>query len=125
MLANSKVSPTLPVVDLERAKDFYANKLGLTEEKGTGMDDAIFAAGDGTKVYLYKRAQTKADNTACGFEVSNIEEEVANLKSKGVVFEKYDFPGLKTDENGIATIGTIKSAWFKDTEGNILAVNQM
>lgn len=124
MLANAPIITTLPVVDLERAKDFYKNKLSLTE--GSSMAGGVsFLAGNGTGIFLYQRAQTKADNTAASFQVSNIEEEVKQLKDKGVVFEQYDFPGLKTNDEGIATMEGTKSAWFKDTEGNILALTQM
>jgi len=57
-----------------------------------------------------------------GWKVENIEEVVEALRERGVVFEQYDLPGLKTDEQGIAAIGPSKSAWFKDTEGNILSI---
>ncbi len=125
MLTNAPVAPTLPVVDMERAKQFYTEKLGL--KLSSAQDDVggmMFDCGEGTKLFLYQRGQTKADNTAASFKVDNVEAEVAELRGKGVVFEEYDFPGLKT-ENGIATIGKTKGAWFKDTEGNILAVTEM
>ena len=80
--------------------------------------------GKGTMLYLYQRAATKADHTVAAFNVDNIESEVKELKAKGIVFEEYDMPGLKT-VNSIATLGSMKSAWFKDTEGNILGLSQM
>lgn len=67
---------------------------------------------------------TSASQTVAGFNVDNIENEVGELKGRGVVFEEYDMPGMKT-VNGIATLNGSKSAWFKVTEGNILAINQM
>ena len=73
---------------------------------------------------LYKRAATKADNTAAGFLVDDLEATMKELRAKGVKFEEYDFPGLKT-VNGIATTDGEKGAWFKDTEGNILALAEM
>lgn len=123
MLANSPVAAILPAVDLERAKKFYEEKLGLQPIDAPGLGGAMFACGQGTQLYLYQRdAGTRADHTVAGWKVDNIEEVVQALRERGVVFEQYDLPGLKTDERGIATIGSAKSAWFKDTEGNILSI---
>ena len=124
LLTNSPVIPTLPVVDLQRAVSFYKDKLGLAVEKSMA-GGVIIKCGEGTKLLLYQRAQTKADNTAAGFSVENLVETIKELKDKGVVFEQYDLPGLKTNEDGIVDDGTTKSSWFKDTEGNIIAVTQM
>jgi len=124
MLTDAPVIPTLPVVDLQRAISFYKDKLGLAVEQAM-KGATIIRCGEGTKLFLYQRAQTKADNTAAGFSVKDIEKTIKELKDKGVVFEQYDLPGLKTNEDGIADDGSTKSAWFKDTEGNILAINQM
>lgn len=124
MLSKAPVTPTLPVVDLNRARKFYAETLGLKEIGEDGLGGVFYECGKGTKLYIYQRSTpTKADNTACDFEVENLEAEMAELRSKGVVFEEYDMPGLKT-ENGVATMGNYKSAWFKDPEGNILAIGQ-
>ncbi len=65
------------------------------------------------------------DHTEAAFDVDEIEREVGELKERGVQFESYDMPGLKTDENNIAAMNGAKSAWFKDTEGNIIAIVQM
>lgn len=124
MLANAKASATLPVVDMERARKFYGETLGLRETPLDAPGHAKFEAGGGTSVIIYQRAPTKADNTAVEFWVDDLEAEMAELRSKGITFEEYDFPGLKT-ENGVATLGNSKGAWFKDTEGNILALGQM
>lgn len=88
-------------------------------------DGALFEAGRGSQLYLYQRAPTKADHTAATFTVENIEQVVDDLAARGVVFEQYDMGELKTDARGIATFGPIKSAWFKDTEGNILGIVSM
>jgi catechol 2,3-dioxygenase-like lactoylglutathione lyase family enzyme len=124
MMNNAVIYPTLPVVDLERAKKFYEGKLGL---KVIGEDlspGAMLQAGGGTSLYIYQRAATKADHTAAAFTVKDVEAAVKELKAKGVVFEDIDMPGIKT-VGGIATMGDMKGAWFKDTEGNILAVTSM
>jgi hypothetical protein len=86
----------------------------------------MFGAGEGTMLYVYQRGPTKADQTVASFKVENIEAHVKELRAKGVKFEEYDIPamGIKT-VGGIAAMGKTKSAWFKDTEGNILALDQM
>jgi predicted enzyme related to lactoylglutathione lyase len=116
------------VVDLNRAKRFYETNLGLklaavnNDNDASGM--AIFECGNGTRMELYQRGPSKADHTVATFEVSNIEEEVNALRGKGVVFEEYNLPEIKT-QNGIATQGSVKAAWFKDSEGNILCIHQI
>jgi len=126
MLSSAVVGPTLPVADLKRAEDFYTSKLGLKVIQEDSAGGALLEAGNGSRLYLYKRAPTKADHTVASFNVEDVEAEVRDLKNKGIQFEDYDIPqmGIKTVE-GIATMDGMKGAWFKDTEGNILAVTQM
>jgi predicted enzyme related to lactoylglutathione lyase len=126
MLANSMVAPTLPAVDLKRARGFYEGKLGLKVVMEDPSPGIMIQAGKGTMLYVYQRAATKADHTVASFAVDDVEAEVKALKAKGVKFEDYDIPsmGIKT-VNSIATMGKEKSAWFKDTEGNILALMQL
>jgi predicted enzyme related to lactoylglutathione lyase len=108
---------------MDRAKSFYEEKLGL--KATSGPDGLRFECGQGTVLALYEHgAPTKAEHTVAAWEVENVEETVQGLGARGVVFEQYDLPGLKTDEQGIATVGTGRGAWFKDTEGNILSVYQ-
>lgn len=124
MLANSRVAVVMPAVDMERAKRFYKEKLGL-RAVDMGEGGVMFECGQGTQLALYLReTPTKADHTAAAFTVDNVEEVVRGLREKGVVFEQYDLPGIKTDEQGIAVMEGVKGAWFKDTEGNILSVVQ-
>jgi predicted enzyme related to lactoylglutathione lyase len=123
MLADSPVGAVLPAVDLERAKKFYEQKLGLRASDASMPGMLMFECGEGTEIMLYQRdTATKADHTVAGWQVDDIEATVQALRESGVVFEQYDMPGLKTDERGIATMGSIRSAWFKDSEGNILSV---
>lgn len=124
MLSNAKVHPTLSAVNLERAKKFYVEKLGLKVIGTDPSPGAMLEATEGSLLYLYERGVTKADHTVASFTVGDVEGQVAELKKNGVSFEEYDTPDLKT-VNGVATIGEIKAAWFKDTEGNILAVTNM
>lgn len=124
MLNTMPVSAVLPAMDLTRAKDFYETKLGLTATP-MGEQTVIFMAGEGTKLVVYLKPEgTKAEHTVAGFNVTDLAQLVKDLEAKGVKFEDYDMPGLKTVDH-IADFGPIKSAWFKDTEGNILALNQM
>jgi predicted enzyme related to lactoylglutathione lyase len=128
MLTNSPIRPTIPVVDLNRAKRFYETTLGLKPVPDNNDDDAasgiaVFECGNSTLIELYQRGPSKADHTVATFEVSNIEDEVNTLRGKGVNFEEYDMPEIKT-QNGIATQGSVRAAWFKDSEGNILCIHQ-
>jgi predicted enzyme related to lactoylglutathione lyase len=127
MLTNSPIRPTIPVADLNRAIKFYEITLGLKpvpDNNETTPGIAVFECGNSTLIELYQRGPSKADHTVATFEVSNIEEEVNVLRGKGVNFEEYDMPEIKT-QNGIATQGSVKAAWFKDTEGNILCIHQI
>ena len=120
MLLNSMAVATLPAVDLHRAKQFYTGKLGLhiTEESDAML---MLHTESGTDIVLYKREPTKADHTVVTFSVENVETEVKKLKSKGIKFEEYDVPGIKT-VNSVADWGNDRMAWFKDSEGNILGL---
>lgn len=123
MLNQARVMPTIPVVDLDRAMKFYETKLGLRPAGPATPDGIMYECGGDTRIFLYPRAPTKADHTVASFVVDDLEAAVKALRARGIVFEEYDFPGLKT-VGGIATLRTEKAAWFKDTEGNILAVSQ-
>ncbi len=127
MLKNARVNAALPAKDLARARAFYAEKLGLTpvREGPEGLASFLFyevAAGD--RFLIYQTAGTPSgQHTQMGFEVDDIAGEVKDLRGRGVVFEEYDSPGLKTVD-GIAEAGGATSAWFKDSEGNMIAVVQ-
>jgi len=124
-MKSTRLTPTLPVVDLERAKRFYVDKLGfkvVMEDPSPGA--LLQTEGTCGNLYIYQRAPTKADHTVAGFTVEDVEATVKELREKGIVFEEYDLPNLKTT-NGIFSMNGYKAAWFKDTEGNILAVSNM
>ena len=117
-------STTLPVVDLDRAKRFYGEKLGLTEA-GESAGNPVFRVRDGGTIELVCRKQpTRADHTVVTFEVDDIEQAVQDLEGRGVRFEDYHQDDLQTDEHHIARLGQQRAAWFKDTEGNILCIHQ-
>jgi catechol 2,3-dioxygenase-like lactoylglutathione lyase family enzyme len=123
MLNDSPVMPTIPVTDINKAIDFYANKLGLVRDAmAVERDSALFDAGEGTMLYLYQRPPSHAEHTLASFKVKNLEQIMAELSQKGVVFEHYDMPGLKTDEKGVVSKEGMKACWFKDPDGNILGM---
>lgn len=121
MLADAKAFATLPAENLERALKFYTEVLGL-KLRNSDAGNAMLDAGEGSQIFMYQRARTKAEHTALSFAVADIEATVKDLIEKGVAFEQYDFGEIKTNHLGIAEIGPTKSAWLIDTEGNIIAI---
>ncbi|WP_347110767.1 VOC family protein [Paenarthrobacter sp. S56] len=126
MLKDQQVAAVLPAQDLKRARGFYSEKLGLEPDNPDADDNLQYRCGDGTGFLLYETPNAgTARNTQMGWMVDDVAATVEELRGKGVTFEDYDFPGLKT-ENGIATMPDgSAAAWFLDTEGNILSLNQM
>jgi catechol 2,3-dioxygenase-like lactoylglutathione lyase family enzyme len=122
MLGDTNVQPMLPVKDLEAAKKFYEEKLGLKrvgEEPGAAL---VYQSGNGTLcVYLSRFAGTN-QGTAALWEVGDVEGTVKELKDKGVSFEHYDNLPETTRTDDIHRAGDIVVAWFKDPDGNILSV---
>src|SRR5688572_1955032 len=118
MLSTAPIRAYIPASNISRARKFYEQTVGLTpkEEFAGGV---IYECG-GAEVFMYptRNAGTSAASQAF-WQVEDVEAEVAELKARGVVFEEYDMPGMAM-KNNIATAGGAKTAWFKDTEGNIL-----
>lgn len=124
MLNQAKAYATIPVADLGRAKQWYEEKLGL--KPAAEMEGgALYETGGGSRFVLYPTDHAgQAPQTVMTFEVADVVAEVKDLKGRGVVFEEYDSPGMKTVDS-IATMGSIKGAWLRDGDGNILGVVQM
>jgi len=131
MFEDSKVAARIPVQDLQGARSFYAEKLGLEpgEERPGGL---LYRCGEGEFVLFESAGAASGEHThhtQMGWEVEDIEATVEWLRGREVVFEEYDFPGLRT-VNGIAEVrdseGNLfgKGAWFKDSEGNLLGIGQ-
>jgi len=123
MLQKSPMYAYLPARDVTRARRFYEDKLGFTpkEEVAGGV---AYEFGEHTACFLYPTPNAGTSKASQAFwQVDDIEREVAELKARGVKFEDYDMPGEKSDD-GIVTAGGAKAAWFKDSEGNILALVQ-
>lgn len=123
MLTTSTVTTMLPVVDMQRARQFYEGKLGL-QPGGLKPDGKFVYTVGGSVLALFPKPEgTKADHTAVSFQVPDIAASIASLKRAGVVFEDYDFPGLKTVDH-VCVLGAEKAAWFKDSEGNFLCLHE-
>lgn len=123
MLSSAPLTTMLPVKDLDRARDFYVNKLGL-EAEGLAADGKFLLRAGGTRLALFpKSGGTKADHTAVSFQVADIAAAIRQLEARGVAFADYDLPGLKTVEH-VCVLGSEKAAWFQDPEGNILCLHE-
>ena len=123
-LAHRSVAMMLPVTDVDRAQKFYSGPLGLDYTGTNGEGSAMFALGGGSTLLLLPRPEgTRSESTAMSFEVDDIGTEVSALEGRGVVFEDYDLPDLKTVDH-VCDLGTEKAAWFKDPDGNVLCVHQ-
>jgi catechol 2,3-dioxygenase-like lactoylglutathione lyase family enzyme len=118
------VIATLPAHDLARARSFYEKTLGLTPDNMMPTDEnGVLYTVNGHSFLVYRTEAPRGGTTLAGFLVADLEAEMKELRSRGVVFEEYDLPGLKT-VNGIAEQPNMRGAWFKDSEGNILALNE-
>jgi catechol 2,3-dioxygenase-like lactoylglutathione lyase family enzyme len=120
---NNQVTAILPVIDMERARRFYEQQLGL--RAGTPKPDGkfVYACG-GTQIALFPRpGGTKAEHTVLSFRVGDIGATIRELEGRGVKFADYDLPGLKTVAH-VCVLGSEKAAWFQDPEGNILCLHE-
>lgn len=125
MLRNNRVSAVLVSTDLERAQRFYEDKVGLRLARETIKNHLVFECGDGTSLLIYGRPNpSKADHTQVRFWSSDIERDVAELATNGVEFDEYDAETFKTINHIVASKGIGRSAWFKDPDGNTIAVFQ-
>ena len=123
MVELGSMHATIAVADIERATAFYGGTLGLSskEERSGGV---VYESG-GTWMLVYPSPTAGTNQaTTMTFEVEEIDSVVEELIGRGVTFEQYDVPGLHTDERGIAQIQGERAAWFRDPDGNILAIGQ-
>lgn len=125
-LSKYKVAAGIAVSDMERAREFYEGKLGLTVGIDSG-DNVQYQCGEGSVMHVYLSPDHAGKSTAtlAGWGVDNVERVVEDLTSKGVVFERYDEGPIITDEKGIATFdGDAKVAYFRDPDSNTLSIAQ-
>lgn len=124
-LGEFPVYAVLPASDFARAKKWYQEKLGLTPSEDV-PGNAWYRCNGGTWFILTQTPNAgTAQNTAAGFTVKQIESVMDDLRSRGVVFEEYDFGEMGKAENGLMTMGMYKAAWFKDSENNIVELSQV
>jgi catechol 2,3-dioxygenase-like lactoylglutathione lyase family enzyme len=122
-LSDSRVEPAIAVSDLETAKAFYEGKLGLSNGQQQPDGGLTYPCGDGTRIHVYPSPGNAGASgaTLAGWTVADLDATVDELIDNGVTFEQYGEP-FNTDAKGIARLGGEAIAWFKDPDGNILAV---
>ncbi|HEY7283590.1 MAG TPA: VOC family protein [Actinomycetota bacterium] len=121
-LLNAPLHATVAVKDIDRAREFYEQTLGFTPDS-VNSGGAFYTAGKGTRFLLYPSGDAGTNRaTYLGFEVPDIEAEVRDLTGRGIRMEHYEG---HTNEEGIADTGPVRSAWFKDPDGNIVGIVQL
>jgi len=127
VLESAEIAAIVPVSEIDRAVEFYGNVLGLKlvirRDDMPEHREAEFSAGGGTLVAYESVAAGQSRGTIAGFRVDDLQDVVSTLRERGVVFEEYDTPDMKT-ENGIGRIGDLLAAWCKDPDGNIIAFEE-
>jgi catechol 2,3-dioxygenase-like lactoylglutathione lyase family enzyme len=125
LLADNRISAVLVSTDLARSQAFYEGKVGLALSPETIKNHLVFDCGPGTTLLIYGRPSgNKADHTQVRFWSTDIDRDVAELVGNGIEFEEYDMETFKTVDHVVTTAGIGRSAWFKDPDGNTIAVFQ-
>lgn len=124
MLAANDAVATVAVTDLDRAREFYGDTLGLKESSEDGMEDMVATFHSGASTLLLYKSEYAGTNqaTSVTWEVDNVANEVETLKKKGVAFQHYDFPDARLEGDVHVFGDRVHNAWFKDPDGNILAI---
>lgn len=124
-LSDYTVEAAMAVSDLDRARRFYEGQLGLVpgEEEEQGVRYPC-AQGTGIFVYLSPENAGRSPATLAGWSVDDLDQTMAELASRGVAFERYDQPGLKTDERGVFDAGRFRAVWVRDPDGNTMAITE-
>jgi catechol 2,3-dioxygenase-like lactoylglutathione lyase family enzyme len=124
-LKDCRVGALMAVSDLERARHFYEDQLGLVPGDQEQEGVRYFCA-EGTSIFVYLQPDNAGMSSAtiAGWAVDDLDQTIAELTSRGVHFEQYDQPGIKTDERGVFDSGRFRAAWIKDPDGNTMALTQ-
>ena len=125
-MRDCRVQALLAVSDLDRAKRFYEDRLGLVP--GEAEQEAVrYPCADGTEIGIYLSPENagKSPATLAGWVVDDLDQTMDELASRGVVFEQYDQPGIKTDDRGVFAAGRFRAAWMKDPDGNVMALTEV
>lgn len=125
MLADNKISAVLVSTDLDSSRSFYEDKVGLTLAPETIKNHLVFSCGGGATLLIYGRGSgNRADHTQVRFWSTDIDKDVAELVDRGIEFEEYDTETFKTVNHVVTSAGIGRSAWFKDLDGNTIALFQ-
>ena len=121
-----RVSASVAVADMERARHFYEEKLGLAKGVGQAEGARIYACGGGTSLHVYPSPPSarKTVGTVATWYVADLERVVDELSAVGVIFEQYDDPELRSDGKGIHVLDDGRVAWFRDPDGNTFAIEE-
>ena len=125
MLSNASVHPTVPTTDLERARDFYEGVLGLDLVMDRG-DSVVYKCSD-TYLTVYQRpTASSGQHTVASFNVDNLDDVVDEMLDRGIVFDTFEVPGVELDwdDRGIVQMEDMRGGWFKDPDGNVLAIGE-
>jgi catechol 2,3-dioxygenase-like lactoylglutathione lyase family enzyme len=124
MFAEARVEAVVPTTSLKRARSFYEDRVGLEpDESHDANSEVAYPVGDGSRIVVYELGEVLAPaHTVAHLVVADVEAAVAELRGRGVPFEEYDLPTLRTVD-GIATVGASKFAWFKDPDLNVIAIH--
>jgi catechol-2,3-dioxygenase len=125
-LSDGSVEATIAVSDLDRARRFYEGQLGLVP--GEEEEQAVrYPCADGTRIFIYLASENAGKSTAtvAGWFVADLVRTMDELTARGVVFEQYDQPGIRTDARGVFDAGRFKAAWLKDPDGNTMAITEL
>jgi catechol 2,3-dioxygenase-like lactoylglutathione lyase family enzyme len=125
-LMTCRVNASIAVSDMERARQFYEEKLGLAKEAGQADGARIYACGGGTSLHVYPSSTSagKSVGTVATWYVADLERVVDELSAAGVTFEQYDDPTLQSDGKGIHVLDDGRVAWFRDPDGNTFAIEE-
>ena len=123
-LSSYEVTAAIAVCDMDRAREFYEGKLGLSDGKESSDGGRTYQCGGRTAIHVYPSPDNAGTSraTLAGWQVDDLEAVVDELTSRGITFEQYDQPPIVTDERGIATFADGKVAYFKDPDGNTLSL---
>jgi catechol 2,3-dioxygenase-like lactoylglutathione lyase family enzyme len=124
-LKDCKVGALMAVSDLDAARRFYEDQLGLVA--GEEEQEAVrYFCAEGTSLFVYLQPHNAGASSAtlAGWTVDDLDQIMDGLRSRGVEFEQYDQPGIKTDERGVFDDGDFRAAWVKDPDGNTMAITQ-
>jgi catechol 2,3-dioxygenase-like lactoylglutathione lyase family enzyme len=124
MVGDNSISAVLVSSDLERCQSFYEDRVGLRLSPLTIKNHLLFDCGNGTTLLIYARGGNKADHTQVRFWSTDIDKDVAELVERGIEFEEYETETFKTVDHVVTSRGIGRSAWFKDPDGNTIALFQ-